>query len=336
MMGDKKEWFGWLDFAKVVGIFLMILGHQRLVDERTTFWIFSFHMPLFFFISGITSKKESFICLFKKGVRSLLIPFCIISVIWILYYLACYIKRGSVDWTAWIGKSWKSIVYPYEGYCIYLWFLLALFWCKLMSYSIFCHRIFRWGFVGLSFFISLLIIHYNLHIPFSITQAFLSYPFFFVGSLLSKQIKNEKRFYIWGPVFLASAIIMFFSLINGRVSIADLLYGDSLVLFLLFGVTGSLLIISFGKLIEMISPILVRNRLIEVFASGTLLIVGFSAMLTGYVKTVFARVLDIGLISHSNFGFLIGLLVFFFFHPLILICKRWFPAILGFRSRNER
>ena len=41
--------YEWLDVAKVLGIYLMILGHQNLVSQQVGQWIYSFHMPLFFF-----------------------------------------------------------------------------------------------------------------------------------------------------------------------------------------------------------------------------------------------------------------------------------------------
>ena len=335
-MGEKTEWFGWIDLSKVIGIFLMILGHQRLLDERTTLWIFTFHMPLFFFLSGVMSKKEPFQVLLMKNLRTLLIPFFIISVIWILYYLACFLKSGSVDWNVWLEKSWKSIVFPYEGYCIYLWFLLALFWCKLMSYSFFSHGIIRWVGLLLSIILSILTIHHNLHIPFSISQAFLSYPFFFVGACLSTLIKEERRIKVWTPVSFASVVVIMFSLINGRVNIADLSFGNNVVLFLIFGTIGSIMIIGLTKLIEGFNQKLARNRVVEVLAAGTLLIVGFSAMLTGYVKSLFVSLFGESITDHSLVGFLIGLIVLMLFYPVILICLRWFPAIIGFRSRNGR
>lgn len=45
-----------IDTIKAVGIFLVILGHHQTVFTQ---WIFSFHMPLFFFLSGIFHKNYS-------------------------------------------------------------------------------------------------------------------------------------------------------------------------------------------------------------------------------------------------------------------------------------
>ena len=42
---------GWIDTAKGIGLLCVILGHLSipLVDA----WVYFFHMPLFFFLSGV-------------------------------------------------------------------------------------------------------------------------------------------------------------------------------------------------------------------------------------------------------------------------------------------
>ena len=51
-----KKRLDYLDMAKGVGIFLVVLGHIEYLSESTMRWIFSFHMPLFFVIGGILSS----------------------------------------------------------------------------------------------------------------------------------------------------------------------------------------------------------------------------------------------------------------------------------------
>ena len=42
-----------IDIVKGIGIFLVVLGHQNTILTQE---IYSFHMPLFFFLSGIFIK----------------------------------------------------------------------------------------------------------------------------------------------------------------------------------------------------------------------------------------------------------------------------------------
>ena len=54
----------WIDIAKGIGIILVVLGHTLVPQVRETgfagfLWIFiyNFHMPLFFFLSGYLFEK---------------------------------------------------------------------------------------------------------------------------------------------------------------------------------------------------------------------------------------------------------------------------------------
>ena len=71
-MGQRLEF---IDIAKGIGIILVVIGHSIgwLVPYH---WIYSFHMPFFFFISGFlfTIQGKNFLTFTKKRIRSLLLP----------------------------------------------------------------------------------------------------------------------------------------------------------------------------------------------------------------------------------------------------------------------
>ena len=61
----------WIDIAKSLGIFLVVIGHTgiNVFMPSVAKWIYSFHMPLFYFISGMMfngDKYSSNFCLFLK------------------------------------------------------------------------------------------------------------------------------------------------------------------------------------------------------------------------------------------------------------------------------
>lgn len=69
----------WIDWGKVFAIYLVVLGHLVSNDGtegRIHDFIYLFHMPFFFFISGLLFKiKENNIRdLFSRIWRSLIIP----------------------------------------------------------------------------------------------------------------------------------------------------------------------------------------------------------------------------------------------------------------------
>ena len=49
----NKERIIWIDYAKAIAMFFVIFGHVDSGNYLTN-WIYSFHMPLFFLLSGIT------------------------------------------------------------------------------------------------------------------------------------------------------------------------------------------------------------------------------------------------------------------------------------------
>lgn len=72
-----------LDFAKGVGIILMVLGHSYSAGngEGILCWLYSFHMPLFFIVPGIVygtyreKTQNSLWIIVKKKAKRLLIPY---------------------------------------------------------------------------------------------------------------------------------------------------------------------------------------------------------------------------------------------------------------------
>lgn len=46
----------WADYVKALAIFLMVLGHFNLNSEASEQFIYMFHMPVFFLISGYFDK----------------------------------------------------------------------------------------------------------------------------------------------------------------------------------------------------------------------------------------------------------------------------------------
>lgn len=70
--GERKKY---IDYAKGIGIILMIMGHIGF-GQKFDIWIHSFHMPLFFVISGVLYRKpDDMRQHIRKRIRSLLVPY---------------------------------------------------------------------------------------------------------------------------------------------------------------------------------------------------------------------------------------------------------------------
>lgn len=127
-----KERIDWIDYAKALGVFLVIMGHTY---KGYSFigWIYSFHMPLFFFLSGITLKIEQISCkeFLKKRVKSLLIPYILYSIVYIMLEVIKSGLNGNMDETI---KYFLRDAFWIRGQqaTIGLWFLPLLFLVEVL------------------------------------------------------------------------------------------------------------------------------------------------------------------------------------------------------------
>src|SRR5579871_3688954 len=125
----------WIDIARGIGIILVLYGHL-FVSDKNNYLIFAFHMPLFFFISGLVFKptSKSLWEIIKKYFRQLLIPYYIFAVLTYVFTLisqtAGDVSIGGVAYQL-FGMLYGSGSNGMLGYNVVLWFLPCLFITKL-------------------------------------------------------------------------------------------------------------------------------------------------------------------------------------------------------------
>ena len=93
-MNNIESRIYWIDYCKVFAIFCVILGHMS-INSYALNYIFSFHMPLFFFISGyLYHYKGDFLPFFEKNVSTILLPYYYLNI------LVLAISFPLLRWTA--------------------------------------------------------------------------------------------------------------------------------------------------------------------------------------------------------------------------------------------
>jgi fucose 4-O-acetylase-like acetyltransferase len=118
-----------VDAFKGIGILLVIVGHTSRIPWVTQF-IYSFHMPLFFWLSGYLFTLRPFRKFLRRKSATLLVPYVFFGVTtWIFWAFVEHDYSGSMD-QAWpvllnvfVGKP-GNVNYQADAP---LWFLLALF-----------------------------------------------------------------------------------------------------------------------------------------------------------------------------------------------------------------
>lgn len=112
-----------IDIAKGITICLMVVGHSSLPLWLSN-WIWSFHMPFFFFVSGLlTSWNKEGKDFFMRKTKTLLLPFVIYSVINLLLYPL----YGNDLWTNFVVNT---LLHGWGGYA--LWFIPVLYFSLLL------------------------------------------------------------------------------------------------------------------------------------------------------------------------------------------------------------
>lgn len=134
---DRVEW---IDAAKGIGIILVVLGHIWIIGEGYTY-INSFHVPLFFFLSGYVAnyEKHGLQQFVAKKFTSLVIPYIWFSLLTYCYWVLIE-KRVSGNGTDSLFAFQNIFLSPgsdrYMPHNPALWFLTCLFIVAIMFYPI--------------------------------------------------------------------------------------------------------------------------------------------------------------------------------------------------------
>ena len=85
---------GWIDTAKGIGIFLVVFGHALPQTHIVATILWAFHMPLFFFLSGVTAKAwaPGGGQALMRGLKNLVVPYLFFSLVSICLWS---ISKGS-------------------------------------------------------------------------------------------------------------------------------------------------------------------------------------------------------------------------------------------------
>lgn len=169
---------GWMDTARGIAIILMVYGHAarglvksgelanslalQTVDEV----IYSFHMPFFFVVSGLTfasALKKPFGAFLQDRALTLLYPY----VLWTVVHVAISVMlSGSVNNpVSFADLRWIAVVPQFH-----FWFLGAMLVCHLVGYAI-----------GLSRMLVLAAIILTILLPVPYPGTHLGYGFVYFG-----------------------------------------------------------------------------------------------------------------------------------------------------------
>lgn len=239
---EAKSRLEFVDIAKGIGIMIVCFGHSGAEDVVIS-WIGGFIVPLFFILSGYMYKDKGIPVgkdLYNKG-KKLLKPYFFFSVVLLLIY-----KRF----------AWNDIVGVfYSRYCLYtyhapdniffmkatnspMWFLTAMFATFPLFYIIMKNeKYIKW--IALSY----LLITWGctflpILLPWSLDVVFIMAIFMYIGVLFRRQenLLNKPSYIYW----LIIAAFLILCKVNGEPNPSVRELGNSLLLYMITGVLGSI------------------------------------------------------------------------------------------------
>lgn len=330
----------WVDTLKAVGIFLVIYGHSGGTGWGIGKWIFSFHMPLFFFLSGYLLKtiphRPTLRSFASRGVKSL---------------LPAYATFGVVGYVAWVfvlrhfGDSARdaapaffpalALLYGtgtptlFSVVPVVLWFFPCLFTSHLIVYLIHT-KLRRWqsSFSALLALVGFFIPSW-LALPLELETALVAQWFVFWGHQIRTRthIVEAVSSSVVGAFFLL-ALGTTCALLNEQVDMRASEFGNP-VLFL-----GSAVLITVGLLA--LAMRLPSHRLLDLMAKNTIVLFPLHPLVFSLFSGVYV-LLGYPLSIRSNPW--IGLLASILNTALLLLgvplFSKFLPWVYGIESKRR-
>lgn len=224
----------------VWGILLVLLGHsgfeEAIIQQKLAYlhsWIYSFHMPLFFLISGylfaLTNPEVKKACtgkfIWKKTLR-LIVPYVVLgTVIFAIKYTFAGLSHADRVFS--VGNFFKMFIIPSADYSTigHLWYVFTLYMIFLLVLGLICIRILSTdkvklcllalGIWGVSYFLPTTSV-------LNLSSVLYYAPFFLFGILLQRNEDKLKAVYSatnWGGqkciIYLALTIGCLFVPLHG-------------------------------------------------------------------------------------------------------------------------
>ncbi len=210
-MLQNSEREPWLDLAKAIGIVLVLWAHALPKDDYMWIWINSFHMPLFFCISGYQYVCRGKFCSYiVKKVRTLWIPFEVSSVVTYTVFLLI----GQV--TLSVKEIAKIVLMVAPGPLLgATWFIPVLLFTSViydllyrLTRKLDFEQEYKTDIVLTIVALACLIVGIKMSLPYRGSVILRSVFFFQLGQLIRKYLNNKKYDLILGIILMSTVSII--------------------------------------------------------------------------------------------------------------------------------
>lgn len=340
----------WIDAVKGLAISLIVMGHVWSLENPPLFylWLFAFHVPVFFFVSGLTLKPDATaLRLFlRQRLIQLMVPYVCYALLGYAFYLLGFMATRHLDTppSAFDYGLWTPLLGILEGRAgdgrlvnSPLWFLPALLIALVITQTInrqLTHRaaavIAALGIAGVG-----LLLAPHLALPMSAVAGLIAVAFIQVGYEYQRAgYPLPKNKAVVGILLLGSAGISLLAPINGAVGLAGPTVNHPLG-FMFFAANGIALCLLLARVIP--APLC---ALLARIGQHSLAILVLHMLLIKSIKVAGAGMFGVSFseMEHSVLaGCVILAVTALALIPSVLIVERWLPYTLGrWRTRTAR
>lgn len=277
--------FRYLDIARGTGLLLVIISHSCGLSS----YLINYYIPLFFVVSGYIYKEgRGYGENIGRKAKRLLIPYFGYSAVLLAFYAA---MGRTIQET---GNSVFGILY--SRYCLYnttmyqdnvylftvangaMWYLTAFFVASLIYHLVIdrclADKKFLAGCIVVLVAVTMALAELPVLLPWSLDLACVGALFMIVGTVLGRGEFFEKK---WNLLLIAGTALVYFvlSTINPGINMSIREYGIygtwSVPFFILIGISGSILCIWFGKLIQNN----IAGRVVAYIGQNTIILLAF-------------------------------------------------------------
>lgn len=314
----EKKRIEWLDVSKGIGIILVVLGHAA-ISRPFAYYIFSFHMPLFYFLSGFllnVDKYDSFLSFGKSRFKRLIIPYVVFSFISVI--LISIINGLQVD-QIYFSNFFKALIVSKRNEIFYnvpLWFLTSLFTVEMMFYilrKVIKNNLILFGIVSIMGFIGYMYIQRWMlpMLPWTFDASVFYMVFYGLGHLAKVYYAKLKALkWLVGPlIFLNIAYLLSYTTVSNLITFANKSAATGYLLTLIISIAGIVTC-------AVVSEYLKDSHFLKVIGRNSMIIFILHMLCFVLINTVF-ELLNIKLQSSNIIGLIYTAITLLMLLPII-------------------
>lgn len=303
--------YKYLDVARGIGLMLVIISHSCGLSS----YLINFYIPLFFVLSGFVYKGgRSYGENIARKAKRLLIPYFGYSAVLFVFY--ALIRRSAEE------MKWSAFGILYSRYSLYeasmtegniylftiangaMWYLTAFFAASLVYYLVIDRCLsgkkFLAGCIVVLLAITMALSGLPVLLPWSIDMAAVGALFMLCGTLLGRAEVFEKKWNL-PLIVLVFAVYVGLCILNPGINMSVREYGKygflSVPFFVLIGLSGSMLCIWLGKLVQGIFI----GRILSYIGQNTIILLAFHILGLEIFEMIAGKVINVGALSGIAF-----------------------------------